>query len=197
MGGNRATNALTRMRWCYRVDETPAGCADQKWQIEVLECGTPADAGNPLFGGLATADPGVEYYDIARDARARCNFQRAGKESGYVGNDVDRSVGSITVVHHDHGYAASSDQRRHIGITLQAPHVVDDAYALVDRPSCNCCFYRVDRHRHAQFDCRGQNRPQPRLFIIRRHWNCATIGTRRFSTDIENSGTSVSHVRGR
>ncbi len=137
VGSDRTSDTLVRCRRCHGADETFARCADQKRQAEALELGKPREASDALLRSLAEANAGIEHDVLARDACAVCDLQRAGEEGQHIGDDVYRSIGSLAIVHHDHRHAALGDQRRHIGIALQAPDVVDDGCALVERPGCD------------------------------------------------------------
>ena len=85
------------------------------------------------------------------------------------------------------------DEWRNIGIALQAPDVVDDGRALVERPGCNRSLDGIDRHRQAELDDLRQDRRQPRLLIISRYRHWITVGPRRFRTDIQNVGALLGH----
>ena len=52
----------------------------------------------------------------------------------------------------DHGDAALGNDAGHVGVALQAPYVVDDCRALINRPGRYRCFQGVDRDRDAKPD---------------------------------------------
>ncbi len=56
------------------------------------------------------------------------------KNSVYVGDDVDGRIGGLAIVHDDDGRAVLGDDARHVGIALQAPDIVDDGGAGLERP---------------------------------------------------------------
>ena len=86
------------------------------------------------------------------------------------------------------GAPCSATTPRHVGIALQAPHVIDDRRSQIERPGGDGGFERIDRDRDAERDDLGQYRSQPRAFLLDRHANGAAIGPRRFRADIENIG---------
>src|SRR6185312_4808533 len=135
-----------------RVDEALARGADQQRQAEALEFGEAAEADNALLRRLAEADAGVEHDLVAGDTGLRRDLQRAGKEGDHVGDDVDRRIGGVAVVHHDHRHAASGDQRSHGRVALQAPYIVDDPRALVDSPGGDWRLNGVNGDREAELD---------------------------------------------
>ena len=69
------------------------------------------EAGDALFRRFAEADAWVEHDLVLRDAGARGNFQRTVEEGDHVGDDIDTSVGAVTVMHDDHRHATFGDQR--------------------------------------------------------------------------------------
>ena len=117
-----------------RMDEALARSADQERQAEAAPGVEPGDAGHALLRRLAEADAGIEHDALARDAGARGDFERAREERGHVGDDVDRRIGALAIVHDDDRRAALGDDARHVGIALQAPDVVDDRGAQLERP---------------------------------------------------------------
>ena len=86
------------------------------------------------------------------------------------------------------GARVVGDDARHVGVALQAPNVIDDRRAQVERPGGDGGFERIDRHRNAERDDIGQERGQPRAFLLERYANGTAIGPRRFRADIENIG---------
>ena len=133
---------------------------------------------------------------LARDAGAGGDLERAGKEGGDVGDDVDARIGAFAVVHDDDRHAAFGGQRRHVGVALQAPDVVDDGRALIERPGGDLRLDGVDRHRQAELDDRRQHRRQPRQFVVRRYRLGAAIGAGGFRADVEDIGALFRHDAG-
>src|SRR6202040_3301267 len=80
MGGDRSAQALVRRGGGYRVDEALARSADEKRKPERLELGKARDGRQALFRRLAEADAWVEHDVLPRNAGARRDVERAGKE---------------------------------------------------------------------------------------------------------------------
>ena len=109
-------------------------------------------------GVLPKPMPGSSTILLARDAGARRDLERAGEERHHVGHDVDAGIGVVAVVHHDDRHAVLGGHARHVRIALQAPDVVDDRGALVERPGGDLRLDGVDRDRQAEL-ARPRARP--------------------------------------
>ena len=118
------------------------------------------------------------------------------KKSVDVGDDVDRRIGGVAIVHDDDRRAVFGDDARHVGVALQAPHVVDDRGARIERPGRNRGLHRIDRDRNADVADRRQDRLEPRAFFLRRYRTHAAIGPRRFGADIDDVGAFGGHAPG-
>ena len=77
-------------------------------------------------------------------------------------------IGAVAVVHDDDGRFALGHQARHAGVALQAPDVVGDGGALVERPGHDLRLHAVDRDGNAERDDFGKHRLQPAHFFFRR-----------------------------
>ena len=105
-------------------------------------------------------------------------------------------VGGLAIVHDDDRHATFGDERRHVGIALQAPDVVDDCRAPVERPGGDARLDGVDRDRQAELDHRRQHRLKPRQFLVGRNRLRAAIGPGRFRADVEDVGALLGHGAG-
>ena len=147
-----------------------------------------------MFRRLAEADTGIEHDPVMGNAGAPGDFERTREEIRHVGDDVDRRIGGIAVVHDNDGYAVRGNDARHVGVALQAPHVVDDCRAGFQRPSRNGGFHRIDRHRDANRRDSRQDRLKPSAFFFHRYRTHAAIGPRRLGADIDDVGTFGDHA---
>ena len=103
------------------MDEALARGADQERQAESSPGVEPGDAGEALLRRLAEADAGIEHDPVARNAGARGDLERALEERGDVGDDVDRRIGLVAIVHDDDGRAVFGDGRAPSGDRAAAP----------------------------------------------------------------------------
>ena len=76
---------------------------------------------------------------------------------------------AIAVMHDDHRYAMFGDHPRDVAVVLQAPHVVDDRGAGLDRPSRHLGLHGIDRDRNAERYRGGEDRREALHFPIERH----------------------------
>ena len=196
MAGQRAADALVRRGRADRIDEALARGADQERQTERRESGGVRQADDALLRRLAEADAGVEHDVLAGDAGFRGNGDRAREEGFDVGDNVDARVGFVAVVHDNDGNAAGGHNFRHAGVALQAPDVVGDGCAVVERPGRDLGFERGDRHRQTEFDDGRQHRLQALEFVVSRYRPHAAIRPRRFRADIEHVGALRRHFLG-
>jgi hypothetical protein len=160
MRGNRAAEALMRLRRRHRADETLARGADQQRKSERLQLAEPRQCSHALLRRLAEADAGVEDNFVRRNSRFRRDVERVREEVDDVLHDVHSGIGAVAVVHDDDGRAALGDEAGHAGIALQAPDIVGDRGALIQRPGDDGRFHAVDRHGNAERDDVRQHRLQ-------------------------------------
>ena len=144
-GADGVTELMKRLR------EAPTKSGSPK-RLNSASRAMQADA---LFRRLAEADAGIEHDAVAGDAGALGDLQRASKERLDIGDDVDGRVGRLAVMHDDDRHAVFGDDRGHGGIALQAPDVVDDGGALVERPGGDLGLDGVDRHRQPSLTTAG------------------------------------------
>src|SRR5215475_14807006 len=147
MGRERSAEPLEWQRWNDGIDETLARSADQERQAEHLQAVEPRDRHHALFRRLAETDAGIEHDEVARNAGARRDGERAFEEGGDVGHDVDERVDDIAVVHDNDRRPVARDDAGHLGIALQTPDIVDDGGATVECPGCDHRLHGVDRNR--------------------------------------------------
>ena len=138
---------------------------------------------------LAEADAGIEHDAVAGDAGAFGERERAGEEGGDVGHDVDRRIGGLAVVHDDDRHGMPGDHGRHVGIALQAPHVVDDAGAGGERQLRHLRLHGVDRYRHPEPGHRGQHRLEALRFLARGTGVAVPYGRVELRFDIDDVRT--------
>ena len=158
---------------------------DQQRQAECAQFGQPRDHRRCS----APASCRSRCRDRARCARARCrraprcraSARRTPRTSAMMSS---AGSGCLAVVHHDHRHAVLGGDARHVGIALQAPHVVEDRGALFERPGGDLRLDGVDRDRQAEphrsraapaQDARSRRRARP---ASRRH-RAASIPRRR------------------
>ena len=147
-------------------------------------------------GVLPKPMPGSStIFSRAMPARAAISSERAKKAitsatMSMLRRRVSRLCMTIT------GTPRLRDQRRHVGIALQAPDVVDDRRAMIERPGGDPGFDGVDRERQAELHDLRQYRLEPRQFVVGRDRLGAAIGPRRLRADIENVGALLSHFPG-
>ena len=94
----------------------------------------------------------------------------------------------LAIVHDDDRRAVLGDDARHVGIALQAPHVIDDGRAGLERPARHGGFARIDRNGDAERNDGRQNGLKPFALLVERHADRAAIGPRRFRADVEDVG---------
>ena len=80
------------------------------------------------------------------------------------------------------------DDACHIGVALQAPDVIDDGRAGLERPGRYFGFASIDRDRNADRGDRRQDRCKPFTLFVKRHRPHAAVGPRRFRADIDDVG---------
>ena len=106
-----------------------------------------------------------------------------------------RRIGAVAVVHDDDGDIALGDQSGHAGIALQAPDVIGDGSALIERPGDDGRFHAVDRDGNAERDDICQHRLQPPQFFFRRD-RLRAIGPGGFRADVDDVGALGDHAPG-
>ena len=90
-------------------------------------------------------------------------------------------------MHDDDAGARLGDRRRHIGIALQAPDIIDDRDARGERAARRLRLIGVDRDRDAALrDERVEQRREPRPLLVRRERRVAR--PRRFGADVDDVG---------
>src|SRR5262249_59383247 len=99
--GDRSAQPLIGRGGGYPVDEAVARRADEERKPERLELGKARDGRQTLLRRLAEADPWVEHDVLARNAGARGDVERTGKERADIGDDIDRWVRGLAVMHDD------------------------------------------------------------------------------------------------
>src|SRR5258707_14520250 len=144
MGGDRSAQPLVRWGGGYGVDEALARSADEKRKPERLKLGKARDGRQALFRRFAEADAWIEHDVLPRNARARRDVERAGKERADVGDDVDRRVGGLAIMHDDHRRGMLGNDPGKLAIALEAPDVVDDGGAGRERPGRDLGLHGVD-----------------------------------------------------
>ncbi len=139
-------------------------------------------------GGLAEANTGVEHNLVVGDAGAPGDFERTREEIRNVGDNVDRGIGSLAIVHDDNGCAVLGDDPRHVAVALQAPDVVDDGRAGLEGPGCNAGFHRVDGNWNADGGGGRQDRLKPLALLVEGDRPHSAIGPGRLPADIDDVG---------
>ena len=98
-------------------------------------------------------------------------------------------------MHDDDGRAALGDEASHAGIALQAPDIVGDGGALIERPGDDGRFHAVDRHGNAERDDFGQHRLQALQFFFRRD-RFRPVGPGGFRADVDDVSALGDHPPG-
>ena len=134
---------------------------------------------------------------LARDAGTRGEIERAGEEGRHVGHDVDRRIGGVAVVHDDDRHAVARHHARHVGIALQAPHVVDHAGAGLRAPRAATCAFMVSidtgTPSAATAASTGSSR---RTSSLERHRRGGAVRTGGFRADIDDVRALRHHAAG-
>ena len=99
-------------------------------------------------------------------------------------------------MHDDDRHAVLGDHARHVGIALQAPHVVDDAAPAASAQAATCGLHGVDRDRHAEPGHRGQHRLEPPHFLARRDRRRGAVGPGGFRADVDDVRALRDHAAG-
>ena len=155
----------------------------------------PRQRHHALLRRLAEADAGIEHDIARRNTGLRRDLERAGEEGRDILHDVDAGIGAVAVVHDDHGHIARRDQAGHVGIALQAPDIVGDRSAMIQRPGDDGRFHAVDRDGNAERDHIGQHRLQPLQLFVRRDGS-RSIGPGGFRADVDDIGAFGDHAPG-
>ena len=158
------------------------------------DCSSPSRASAVMLcsGVLPKPMPGSSTI-LSREIPALAAIvQRSREEIGDVLHDVDRGIGAVAVVHDDDRRLARGDQAGHARIALQAPDVVGDRCAVIERPGDDGRFHAVDRYRNAKRDDVGQHRPQAVQFLVRRN-RLGAIGPGGFRADVDDVGALGDH----
>ena len=157
------------------MDETLAGGTDHERQPESLRGVETGDAGEALLRGLAEAHPPIEHDPVAAiPARAAIPIG-AFEERADVGDDVDRRIGFVAIVHDDDGRAMFGDGAA-IRIALRPHMLFMIAAPRIERPRATDRLQRIDRNRNSERDHIGKNRFEPRALLVGRNANRAAIG---------------------
>ena len=170
MRGERAAEPSVGLGRRDRMDEALARSADQERQAEAA----PVRRAARCRSCSAPASCRSRCRDRARCARARCRRAPA-MSSERAKNAVTSATMSIAgsarvaIVHDDDRRAVLGDDARHVGVALQAPDVVDDRRALLERPGGDRGLERIDRDRDAERDDGRQDRRKPRALLVERH----------------------------
>jgi hypothetical protein len=154
----------------------------------------PGDRLDALRRRLAEADAGVEHDAFARDAGLARNAERAREERLDVGHDVDRRVGLVAIMHDHDRCSVLGHDRGHVGVALQAPHVVDHGGALGERPAGHLGLHRVDRDRRAERADGREHRRESAPLLLGAHPHGAAIGARRLGADVDDVGAVCDHL---
>ena len=133
---------------------------------------------------------------MPRDAGLVGDVERAGKEGGDIGHDVDGGIGGVAVMHHHDRHVALGDQPCHAAIALQAPDIVGDDGAAIQRPGGDGRFHAVDGDGDAKRDHLGKHGLQPPQLVLRRHRLRAAIGAGGFCADVDDVGAFGDHAAG-
>jgi len=195
MGRDRAAEALMRLRRRDRADEALARGADQKRQAEDAEFIEPGQRRHALFGGLAEADTGIEHDVAAGNAGPVGYRERSRKIVGDILHDIERGVGAVAVMHDDDRRMTLRQQGRHRGIALQAPDVVGDDGACIQRPADDGRFHAVDGYGDTEGNDLGEYRAQACQFFIGRD-RLRAIGAGGLRADIDEVGALGRHAAG-
>ena len=105
-------------------------------------------------------------------ARAAMSSERV-KIGGDVLHDVDAGIGAIAVMHDDDGCLARGEQAGHAVVALQAPDVVGDHGALVQRPGDDLGLHAVDGDGDAERDDIGEAPAASRRSSMSTETGCA------------------------
>ena len=155
----------------------------------------PRQRNHALLRRLAEADAGVEHDIAGRNPGLRGDVERAGKEGRDILHDVDAGIGAVAVMHDDDGHIALGDQAGHAAIALQAPDVVGDRSAMIQRPGDDGRFHAVDRDGNAERNDIRQHRLQPFQFFSAEIGSDA-IGSGGFRADVDDVGALGDHAPG-
>ena len=134
MGNDRSAEPAFGRRRRDCIDEALARRADKERQTEFLEPAQPGNCRHALFRRLAEANAGIEDDGLPADAGARRDSKRARKESLDVVQYVDQRIHGLAIVHDDDADPVTGDNIGHVGIALQAPHVIHDRGAFSKGP---------------------------------------------------------------
>ena len=132
-------------------------------------------------------------FSVAMPALAAISIDREKKASDVL-HDVDRGIGGLAIMHDDDGRFAFGHEARHAGVALQAPDVVGDDSAMVERPGHDLRLHAVDRDGDAERNDVGKHRLQSPQFLFRRDRLCAAIGPGEFRADIDDVGALGDHA---
>ena len=134
---------------------------------------------NPMPGSSTMRSRGMPARQAISSEREKNSVHSA--KMSIAGSAVSRLCMMMTG-------ACVGDDARHVGVALQAPHVVDDRGAGLECPGRHRSFHRIDRDRNAEPDHGRQDAGKAAALLIERHRNRIAVGPRRFRADIENVG---------
>ena len=167
MRRDRAAEPLMRLRRGDRTDEALARRADQQRQAEDASSSSRASAVMLCSGVLPKPMPGSStMFSREMPALSAISSERAKKAAISFMMSMPAST-LVAVVHDDDGRMARRHQPRHVGIALQAPDVVGDDCARIERPGDDGRFHAVDGDGNSERNHLGQDRPQA-LSVLRR-----------------------------
>ena len=185
-----------RLRCDHRADEPFARSSNQQRAAKRMQLGKTREHRHALLRRLAEANAGVESDPLPCDAGPVGDVQRARKEAGDVGHDVDRRIDGLAIVHGDDEGAVIGGDTRHVMIALQAPDVIDDRSASLEREPGDRRRHRIDGDRRAERDNVSQHRAQAGNFLLGGHGLLAAIGARRLGAHVNDVGAVGDHPPG-
>ncbi len=168
-----------------------------------IEFGQPVQSGQGfpgVLGALGETKSRVEDQPIARDPAARRPADRRLELSHNLAGDVAvhgpaiHLGGASAVVHQHERSAGARDDRREVGVVLQATDVVDDRCARGHGVACDRGLVGVDRHRHATVTRqRCDDRQHASQFLA--GVDGLGAGPRRLAANIQNVGAVGNHLQ--
>ena len=99
---------------------------------------------------LAEADPGIEDDNVLGNAGFRGERKRTIEEAPHVRKNIGSLVLLRPIVHDDDGRLRLGNRVRHARVLLQAPNVIDDGRADLDRSHRNRGLAGIDGDRHVE-----------------------------------------------
>ena len=153
-----------------------------------------------VLGALGETKSRVEDQPIARDPAARrpadCRLELSPDLAGDVAvhGPAIHLGGASAVVHQHERSAGARDDRRKVGVVLQATDVVDDRCARGHGVSRDRGLVGVDRHRHATVTRqRFDDRQHASQFLA--GVDGLGAGPRRLAANVQNVGAVGNHLQ--